>query len=145
MIQTTVAEVVANRVTVQIVRRATNSGAFIGGKRTDVVYTDILNGERLCTMRTSRTHGVMYDEQKPGSVIGSALKNNDDPIEALDRARKNGEKLHWLNPCASVLHAGPHTQEVWTLLEDGMIVKFEGVLFTVKVHGEHAKLIPLAN
>lgn len=104
-------------------------------------YIDIVAGESLCFARKTPNHGVLYSQQVPNSIVSYAMKNGDCPIAGLDRARQQGDKLHWVSECSVILSAEPQAKEVWTLIEDGDLVRFEGQFFKIKTFGRNVVLV----
>ena len=65
----------------------------------------------------------------PNTVVSYALRYNEDPIAAHDRAVARRHKTHWMGQDAVLLHDGPVTQEVVVGLELGQLVTLEGRTF----------------
>lgn len=125
-----------------IARRMLTKGAIINGRRREIEFTEIKSGESLGLPRDSR-NGRYFQEFKPGSVVSYALENGDDPIESLEKSKKLCHQLHWLNACGAMLTSAPRKQETWTLIMVGMLVRFEGRLFTIQnAPNQNLKLVP---
>lgn len=67
-----------------------------------------------------------------GSVISYALKSNNCPLKAVERARSNGHDLYYIYANASVLSSSDSERVTKILIEEGDVVCFEGQLFTIK-------------
>lgn len=63
---------------------------------------------------------------KFGSVVSYSLRNGDDPVAAVDRAREHGHELVWLSAQATALTAWDQPHETFPGLHMGSIVFFEG-------------------
>jgi hypothetical protein len=122
-----VAEVVANYPAYKVVQREVVRGGYFGMKYHDISFTDIVAFEKLGL----KGNGY-FSEFEPGSVVSYALKNAHDPIEAIEQANKNHHEFHWINACATVITSHERPQVTFTLVEIGMIVRFEGLLFTIE-------------
>ena len=84
--------------------------------------------------------GEFYRKYQAGSVVSHALKNNDCPIEAVERCKRsmeespyNGHCLHWINQIAATLVASHYEQKRVRIIEVrvGMKVRFQGKYFTI--------------
>jgi hypothetical protein len=135
-------DVVDNFPAYMIVRRELTNGIFIKGRRVAIDFTDIYDSESL-GLRKETSRGVVYKEFKPGSVVSYALQNHDDPIAEVARAVERKHQLHWLNACGSAITSQKRPQEVWTLVQIGMLVRFEGRLFTIqRAPNDNLNLVP---
>ncbi len=56
----------------------------------------MIDGMEFAMPFESRNYGTQYHFFKIGSVIGSAVKNGDDPIEAMERAKANGHETEFV-------------------------------------------------
>ncbi len=66
----------------------------------------------------------------PNTVVSYALRYNEDPIAAHERAVARGHQTHWMNQDAVALTDGPHgPQEIVVGLGIGQLVQLEGRLF----------------
>ncbi len=68
---------------------------------------------------------------KVGTVVSSALRNNEDPIAAYQRAVERRHNTHWLNANATVLTAHKQTKAKMIVVKIGMLVYIEGRRFTI--------------
>lgn len=144
-INTKVAAIVADYPAYSVVSREKSKGAYVNGQFDPAIeFTDIVAWESLCIAYESRNHGTMYAEQEAGSVASYAMKNGECPIEAIDRARERKHDLHWINAQGSCITAHKRAKEVWTLIENNSLVRFEGRIFTFVHDKHHARLIPFA-
>lgn len=66
-----------------------------------------------------------------GSCVSYAQKYNEDPIASVDRARKLGHNLHWINAKGASITAWKQPQEDVILIGPGDRVFFEGIEFEV--------------
>lgn len=99
--------------------------------------TKLVAGEKL-VLDGLRTYTI-------GSVVSYAMENDHDPIEALDRARKNGHELVFIygNGASITAHRREPTPHV--IVEVGMQVKFEGCYYTIeKAPNQNLRLQALA-
>ncbi len=79
-----------------------------------------------------------------GSVISYALRNNSDPIEALDQAALCEERLHWISQLSTCITDKKYSRDAVIEVTVGMRVRFEGVLFTIEsAPNENLKLTPI--
>lgn len=74
-----------------------------------------------------------------GSVVSYALANNDCPIEAIERTRRNMEQnpaaghcLQWINSLSASITSHKRAKETYVAVHLGMLVKFEGRLATLE-------------
>jgi len=66
----------------------------------------------------------------PNTTVSCALRYNEDPIAAHDRAVERGHETHWMTQDAVALRNRPHgPQAVVVGLEIGQLVQLEGRLF----------------
>jgi len=75
-----------------------------------------------------------------GSVVGCAMRDGRDPIEAIDRARRLGHPLHWLNADCMVIDG--HCLAPAPEIAYGDLIQYEGLLFRVErpCSGDHPVL-----
>lgn len=66
-----------------------------------------------------------------GSVVRYAQECNEDPIAAIERARRLGHNLHWINAKGASITAWKQEQEDAILIGPGDRVFFEGIEFEV--------------
>jgi hypothetical protein len=134
--------VVAESVAFRIVTRDTQK-RFPRDGITVTEYTNIVARDSLAVAKQTRNHGILHLEYSANSCVSYALQDNRDPIACYNRAVELGHETHWVNQCASVLSATRSPQKTLVLIHDGMVVLFEGIFFTVKIHGEHVKLVKI--
>lgn len=90
----------------------------------------------------TRTHGTQYYFFKLGSVIGSAIRNGDDPMKALERAKNFGHELHFAFALAVCIHNGPKVKEQKLALNWGDIIGFHGKRFRLdKAPNQNVRLV----
>lgn len=74
-----------------------------------------------------------------GSVVSYALRNGDDPVEAIDHARSLGHELVYIFANGAVISSGgslgQHRAHVRVTL--GMRVQFEGNIYTIEKAPNH--------
>lgn len=93
----------------------------------------LIDNERLVLPLESRFgHGLIYHTFTIGSVVSYALRNGDDPVAAIDRARSFGHELVFIFGNGSCIHNGPRSTTKHILVELGMTVRFEGNLYTIE-------------
>lgn len=73
-----------------------------------------------------------WNQYRVCSVVSYALRNNQDPIAKVEKAKANGEELHWIAPKSSVLADCKQNQVDLVAVHEGMLVQFEGRLFTIE-------------
>ncbi len=79
-----------------------------------------------------------------GSVVSYALRNGDDPVEALDRARAHGHELVYIFARGAVVSASRGPCEAHVRVTLGMRVQFEGNIYTIeKAPNHNLRLQPL--
>lgn len=84
-----------------------------------------------------------WTQFSPGSVAGYAIECDDDPVEAIDRARERGHEMKWINSCAVSLTSHKRAKAAYFGLELGTPVYFEGEYFTLeKDWNNNVKLVP---
>lgn len=66
-----------------------------------------------------------------GCVVGYAVKNNDCPIEAIERAKKHGHEMYWLSQNASCITSHKQARKEYVEIATDDIVYFQGKLFKV--------------
>lgn len=79
------------------------------------------------------------------SVASSALKDNKDPIAAIERAKANGHDLHFIFGLGSCLTAHKQARKEYIEVSVGDKVYFEGRLFELQAANNnnlHMKEIP---
>lgn len=80
------------------------------------------------------------------SVVGYALEYNNDPIAAYNRAVARNHPTHWISANASVLSADKREPVTMIEVEIGMLVIFEGILFTIQeAANRNLQLVKLAH
>jgi hypothetical protein len=67
-----------------------------------------------------------------GSVVGYALRCNEDPVAAIDRARKNGHQLVWINANGAMISNQQRVAKGHIRVTIGMVVRFQGNLYTIE-------------
>jgi len=88
-------------------------------------------------------YGGLWHEFSPGSVVSYSLKYDDDPIEAVQRAKKLGHKLKWINKCAVSITSEKRAKQWFYGFELGDKVWFEGEAFTLELDwNRNVKLVP---
>ncbi len=113
-----------------IVEREANYTGFV-----NITSDDTLGLK--CTMR--HRNESFYRTYTPGSVASYALKNNRDPIEAIEDTKRkmverpyDGHKLHWINANGACISSSPRPRELLVNVTLGMRVCFEGLHFTIE-------------
>lgn len=99
-------------------------------------YREYKAGDVIAVAEQTARHGTLWSQFTFGSVVSYCLKNGDCPIEGLDRARKFGHDLHWLNANAVVIAANK-SQDVAFAAEIGEVVRFEGCNFRIERAPNH--------
>lgn len=98
---------------------------------------ELVDGDRL-VLGGLRTFTV-------GTVIGYALRNGDDPVEAIDQARANGHELVWINANGAVLSAERRPSLGHIIIQLGDRVRLEGRVYTIAAApNRNLKLVPAA-
>lgn len=90
----------------------------------------------------SKSHGTQYHFFQIGSVIGSAIKNGDDPYAAVERAKKFGHKLHFVFGLSVSITAWKREKEQKVALNWGDVIGFHGKRFKlVKAPNQNVELV----
>lgn len=66
-----------------------------------------------------------------GSVVRYAQKYDQCPIEAVAREQARGHELYWINALGASITSHKRPRECYIVVSVGMLVKFEGRLFTI--------------
>lgn len=113
--------------------------------------TAIHNGQQVAAVNISSEDRLglrhprgFYREYRAGSVVSYALEYNECPIAAYNGAIERGHATHWINACGASIVS--HNRPKWNLVkvEIGMLVKFEGRLFTIeKAPNDNLSLRPI--
>jgi hypothetical protein len=82
--------------------------------------------ELLALPYESARHGRLYRTYTLGSVVSYALRNGDDPVEAVDNARNSGHELVYIFGNGVTLSASKMEPKKHILVHVGMLVRFEG-------------------
>lgn len=90
------------------------------------------HGERFMLPRQTCNHGTVWSSYTLGSVVSYAMQYNNDPVQAVDRARANGHRLHWANHDATVISSNPPPKHTRYGLQWGDYIKFEGRIFQLQ-------------
>lgn len=106
--------------------------------RVGVSATELVAGEKL-VLDGLRTYTI-------GSVVSYAMKNGDDPVAAIDRARKNGHELVFIYGNGAMIYSGARMEPTpHVMVEVGMVVRFQGNLYTIeKAPNQNLRLQALA-
>mgnify|MGYP003642069306 FL=1 len=102
-------------------------------------YTNVVNltdSEMLITEGSNMKYKI-------SSVVSYALKNNQCPIDAHERARILGHKTHWINIIPTVLSSTAQPPRRYIKVNFDMIYNFEGKYFRIaEDFNNNLKLIP---
>ena len=66
------------------------------------------------------------------SVASSAVESNDCPLEAIERAKKNGHQQHFIFALGSCLTAHKQARKEYTEVSIGDMVYFQGLVFKIQ-------------
>ena len=83
------------------------------------------------TLWSGHTGGRAGTTYYASSVMSSALRDGDCPIEAYERAVKLGHKKHWIGQHATMLTSEPRATCEAVAVEPGQVVRFEGRFFKI--------------
>ena len=72
---------------------------------------------------------MIWREFSIGSVISFALRNKEDPIKALDEARKLGHELHYVFGLGVSITSHQRPHETKKGFHFGDVIEFEGIKF----------------
>lgn len=104
-------------------------------------YRAFSSGTEVMVKWDSYKGNEMWRKFSFGSVVSSALKNNNDPIAEYEDALTKNEQTHWLYPCGTALTSHDEGQDVLYGLQIGDIIHFEGRDFTLVRNGrDHISL-----
>ena len=67
------------------------------------------------------------------SVVSSALEYNDDPLEAVERALKNGHKLHFIYSNGTTISACKQAVVTHVKVDLETFYRFEGKIFRLAI------------
>lgn len=71
----------------------------------------------------------MWRKFAPGSVASSCIAHDNDPLKGIERAKRLGHKLKWINGCSVCLTSWKQPKEHYFGFEYGDKVWFEGEVF----------------
>lgn len=81
-----------------------------------------------------------------GSVVSSALRYNECPMKAVERARGFGHALHFAFALGTCLHSGPIVKGRYIGVELGQRIEFEGRTFEIAAApNRNIKLVEIEN
>jgi hypothetical protein len=141
-------KLVASYPVMDVLRRATHI-AHIYDEKTYLELTEITRNDKLALKLTkpSRFSGRDVNHcyhYQADSVASYAIANNDCPIKAIERAKKNGHELQFIIPLCSVITSHQRPRETYIEIEYGMVVRFEGLVATIeKDHNDNLKFVPV--
>jgi hypothetical protein len=107
------------------------------------------DGDKIAIPFKSARYGKLYHFFTLGTVAGYAIRNGDDPIEAIERCKRNmvehphnGHKLYWANANSVTIHNGPYTKEEVPGFEFGDEIILQGKRFRLEPdHNDNCKLV----
>lgn len=115
-----------------------------GGFNDRRLAVNLIAGEHLALPFQSRNHGLLYRTYMIGSVVSGALSDGRDPVAELDRARRFGHELVFIFGTGVCIHNGPRSTTKHILVELGMLIRFEGNLYTLeKAPNDNLRLKPV--
>jgi len=84
-------------------------------------------------LRNERSDGHNHlNHYMISSVVSSAVGDNQDPIKALERAKANGHKLHFIFALGTCLTAHKQAKKEYIEVTHGDRIYFEGRLFEIQ-------------
>jgi len=114
--------------------------------RTSDVHGEYIEIDAEDTLWSGHTGGRAGRTYYAGSVISSALRDGDCPIEAYERAVEMGHKRHWIGQHATVISSGPQATREAVAVEPGQVIRFEGRFFKLApTWNDNLNLIPCDN
>lgn len=93
---------------------------------------EFVDGDVIAVPYHSRRYGAMFSFYTLGSVAGYAARYDEDPAEAVEKAKANGHKLYWANANGVSLTAWGRPKETVPGFEIGETIRFAGKSFTLK-------------
>jgi len=107
------------------------------------------HGDVIALPFESRSHGTLYHFFTLGTIAGYAIQNGEDPIEAIDRCKRQmvedkyaGHKLYWANANAVCIHNGPVVKKEVPGFNFGDTIILQGKVFTLQPdHNNNVKLV----
>ncbi len=109
----------------------------------EVVDTEVIEVTASDVLGLRAPRGY-YREYQPGSVVSYSLQYNDDPIAAVEDAKKRGHALQWINGCAVAITAHEQAKRRLVKVEIGMVIRFEGIFSRIeKAPNDNLKLVPV--
>ena len=94
------------------------------------------DGDVIAIEFQSRNYGTLHHFYTLGSIVNYAIKNCECPFESVERAKKNGHKLHWANQNSTMITSHAREKDVSFMQEHGDEIRF---------HGKTFKIVPTAN
>lgn len=101
---------------------------------------EVRSGDTLAFIYKTNRGDDLATIMEAGSVVSYALKNNECPIDAYNRAVEQKHQTHYLFTKAVSITSGLSEREVHVNIEDGQHIWFEGRLFLVSVNKNGAIL-----
>lgn len=99
----------------------------------DEGFVHLNSGDELVRPYQSIRHGMMYDMFQISSVRSYAIKNGDDPTEAVEMATRAGHDLHYIFGLGvTISNMKAITKKEYILVEHGTKIKFEGLKFVIE-------------
>ena len=93
--------------------------------RKNVQVINLVDSETLVMQDYS--HGIF----RIGSVVSYSLESNRCPIEAVERAVKNGHNLHWISAQATWISSSKQERVTHISVNTNDIYKFQGKYFKI--------------
>lgn len=98
------------------------------------------------TLWSGHTGGRAGKTYYASSVMSSALRDGDCPIESYERAVRLGHNLHWIGQHATVVSRGPQATREAVAVGPGQVVRFEGRFFRIaSAWNDNLDLVPCDN
>ena len=89
-------------------------------------------GDKLAVDFPSQRYGSITRTFTLGSVPHCAMEDGMDPVEAIERAKKHGHDMHWINANGAMIHNGPRSEVFHIRLAMGQRVDFWGRVWTIE-------------
>ena len=94
-------------------------------------YEGYKDGDVLAIAYKSINHGTLHNFYTLGSVVSCAIQRCSCPFEAVERAKENGEELHFAFGNGVSITSHTRDQEISFMVKHGDEIKFHGKMFEI--------------
>lgn len=102
-------------------------------------------GLRFCVEKQTKID-TLHPEVSLGCVVYYALENGDDVEESVERSKRFGHEMYWVNNCGSMITSDRRARWEMVLLQPGQKVRMNGLVmeFYRKGNSDHYGLREVA-